>query len=157
MAKKKRVAIVIVVVILGVIGLVLLGCGGLVWWGGGAFLKEYNKVQEAFILDACYEMSDTDNYNQEDYEEIFSDNFKSSISYEESKDIINKIIPKGGCEDLEIKNFIDMIKKGLAFEISVSTNDGTTVNLTYSTENGRVILHLVQINGEWKIDDISRR
>ncbi len=158
MAKKRRIAVIVIVLVLGLIALALMSCCGIFWWGGGMLIGEYEKVQDEFLSDVCYEISDSTNYTEEDYEEIFSDNFKATTSYEESKEVLKKAMPKDGCDQLEIKNFIDMIKKGLAFEISTASTNGvtsTTAKITYPGKNGQVALYLIKVNNEWKIDDIS--
>jgi hypothetical protein len=133
---------------------VTLGTGLSLFKIGDAVIEEYNNFGEEFLTEACEDLQGAD-YTEAEYEKLFSSEFKSEYSYEESKVEIGKVLPKGSCPDFKIENFWDMVKKGMSVNYNNDALGNTTLTLSILHDGEYITFYMIKESGDWKIQSIT--
>ncbi|MBD3363575.1 hypothetical protein GF362_07715 [Candidatus Dojkabacteria bacterium] len=147
--KKLLLGLIIFLVILVGIGTSI----GVFVFFSSSIMRSRDEVREEIVYDICKSHGD---FTESDYKVWFSESFRESNNFNETKERIAHIFPNHiDCENILSGNILDMIKSEET--ISVIVRDGTKfVQVSFLHHNDQQItLSLIDSKRSWIITEIS--
>ncbi len=150
-SKKSPVVVIVVIIVF-----ILLLCSGSVAFGfikaSGALMADLQEFQLNSVIPLC---QSAQTISEQQYENMFTDSYRSIYTYDMALGELSEAFPKGfNCDSVKTTNLLDMLKSGQSFSKSI-VNGVSTVEFTYSLSDRTVTLSYLEVNGEWKVENIS--
>jgi len=144
-----------ILIILLILGLLVLCCGGVLVggyvFGSKAVMEAMKPVQDMTV----YLCENKATFSQEDYEKYFSENYRNVYTLEAAQSLIQEMFTEDFvCQDIYVDNILDMLKSGQVF--GVSTENGVTSGAYTLMVGEKVYVFSLTKNGEdFQIGDVS--
>lgn len=152
MSKKTKV-----ILIIAGISLILCFCSCICLSGAYYFFssiyKQGNEIKGGILTDICQTHGD---FSIIEYKAWFTEGYRSSIDYNQAKEIIEDAFPESfDCDELVTDNVIDLYTN--RHSINISSETGRTIaEISFPKDEDEVVTFiLIKVGDEWEIDSVS--